>query len=44
VSPFALFGYALWAFVSDKEETYEIIDPFEDMEKSIPSAIEKEAP
>ena len=36
----ALIALALWAFVSD-EETYEyhpLIDPFEDMEKSIPSA------
>jgi len=35
-----LIALALWAYYSDEEtyEHYPLIDPFEDMEKSIPSA------
>jgi len=35
----ALIALALWAFVSDNEtyEYYPLIDPFEDMENSIPT-------
>ena len=35
----ALIALALWAYVSDDEtyEYYPLIDPFEDMERSIPT-------
>jgi len=39
VSPFALFSYALWIYVSDEHDyEYPPIDPRENLERSIPTA------